>query len=234
MVNLGTVLGLSALGLIFFFREDIGASLSGLKGFGKDFGKLPDININVPDIGNPFEGVPEAFAEAGAGLGQAGADIQKSIAEGIASTQAGIDTSIQQAQQNFDQNIKGISEGAGIAGADIQETFTGNRNAIGDFFGNLFGGGSTSQVEAQDGAPITTPTVTTPATIDRQAGRRTFGGQTQPKMTLTKEQASTPQESNVIISEQPNLSLVSPFLTTQQKTEELGTTSRFSGTGSRR
>jgi len=216
MVNIGTILGLSALGLIIFFRDDIGKSLSGLKGFGKDFGKLPDVNINIPDFGNPFEGLPQVFGDAGEGITQAGIDAQKAIADALAETSKNIDTGIKTAQENFEQNIAGISQGIAeqqeaslVFGADIQEFFTGNRNAIGDFF---------DPTSSKDGEPIKTPTVITPATIERQAGRRTFGGQTEPKMILTKESATTPKESTLIISKQPDLSKVSSFLTNFQKT----------------
>ena len=228
MVNLGTVLGLSALGLIFFFRDDISQSLQGLKGFGSNFGavNLPDININVPKLPT-LEGLPDV----GGVIFDAGVGARQTFDQGIKKTQE----DFEQFGTDVNTNITNIGLGAGVAGADIQETFTGNRNAIGDFFTNIFGGHAEGKIDPVDGAPVVTPTVTTPATIERQAGRRTFGGQTQPKMTLTKTQASTTEQSNIIISKQPDLSLVSPFLKTSQVIQgEQETTSRFSGTGSRR
>ena len=239
MVTLGTIIGLSAVGLLIFFRNDISTALGNLKGFGsefgRDFGSLPDITINVPDFG-----IPEAGATLAGGAGQA----QEAIFKAGVEARKGFDESIQQAQRNFEGNVQGIQQGIAeaqesslVLGADIQETFTGNRNAIGDFFGNLFGNKQNveQQIEKPDGAPITTPTVTTPATIERAGGRRTFGGQTAPKMTLTKMEASTPEQSKVIISKQPDLSLVSPFIKTQEvRNPPFSKTPRFSGGGSRR
>lgn len=228
MVSFGTVAILVGGGLAIFFSKDIATALNNLKGFGssfgQDFGKLPDININVPEF--PEIPIPD-FSTQAQQINQFGIDVQKNINDALANAQSQIDKSLQQSQKDFEQfgtdvntNIAGIQKGfdeAGEAslvfGADIQEGITGNRNAIGDFFGNLFGTGAEKEIEKSDGAPVTTPTVTTPAQIDRQAGRRTFGGQTSPKMTLTKEEATTPTQSNVIISKQPDLTLVSPFLT---------------------
>ena len=54
-------------------------------------------------------------------------------------------------------------------------------------------------------------------------------------MTLTKTEATTEKQSIVIISKQPDLSLVSPFLKTSQVIQgEQESSSRFSGSGSRR
>ncbi len=217
MVSFGTIAILVGGGLAIFFSKDIATALNNLKGFGsdfgKDFGKIPDVTINVPDFGIPQAGenVSKAVEQAGIDIGQFGADVQTNIAESIAGAQAGIDESIKGTQENFEQFGKDVNTNIGIIGEGIT-----------DFFGGIF-----PQKE------ITTVSETTPTITSRRAGTTTrFGGQTAPKEVLTKETASTPE---LIISEQPDLSLVSPFLKTTQTVEEKPeTTSRFSGSGSRR
>jgi len=223
MVSLGTVIGLSAIGLIIFFQKDIGIALGNLKGFGssfgQDFGKLPDININVPDFGLPEAGavVSGALGEAGENINQFGIDVQKNIGDSIKGAQDVIDQSIKETQENFEQFGIDVNTNIGIIGEGITDFGTG----ITDFFGGLFK------------APSTTISASTPSivTTSRRSGTTTrFGGQTAPKEVLTKTTASTP---TVIKSEQPDLSLVSPFLTAFQKdpiTEPTLITSRRTGT----
>jgi len=206
MVSIGTIIGLSAIGLIIFFQKDISVALNNLKGFGssfgQDFGKIPDVTINVPDFGIPEAfaetgkvaedigaGVQEAFGQAGENINQFGIDVQKNIADSIAGAQKGIDESIKGTQEAFEQFGTDVQTNFGIIGAGIT-----------DFFGGI------SPKE-----PITTVSEATPTIISRRAGTSTrFGGQTAPKEILTKETASTP---DLIISAQPDKSLVSPFLT---------------------
>ena len=219
MVSFGTIAILVGGGLAIFFSKDIATALNNLKGFGsdfgKDFGKIPDVTINVPDFGIPQAGasVGKAVEQAGIDIGQFGADVQTNIAESIAGAQAGIDESIKGTQESFEQFGKDVNTNIGIIGTGIT-----------DFFGGII-----PQKE------ITTVSETKPIVLvsSRRAGTTTrFGGQTAPKEVLTKQTATTPE---LIISEQPDLSLVSPFLKTTQTVEEKPeTTSRFSGSGSRR
>jgi len=233
MVNFSTIAIIGGLGLLIFFRKDIGQALESFKGFGaefgKDFGKLPDITINVPDFGLPkaFAETGEAVGEVGAGiagaLGEAGEnieqfgiDVQKNIADSIAGAQATIDKSIKETQEGFEQFGKDVQTNIGIISTGFEEAGEG----ITEFFGGLF---PTKE--------ITTISETTPTIISRRAGTETrFGGQTAPKEILTQQTATTPE---LIISEQPDLSLVSPFLTKFQKdpiTEPTLITSRRTGT----
>ncbi len=229
MVNFSTIAIIGGLGLLIFFKEDVGKFLNQFKGFGQDFGKveLPDININVPDFGLPKvfadtgkgigetgEAIGGALGEAGENIGQFGADVQKNIFDAGVEARKVVDTSIKETQDNFEQFGKDVQTNIDIIGTGIT-----------DFFGGIF---PTKE--------ITTVSETTPTITSRRAGTTTrFGGQTAPKEILTKETAITPE---LIVSEQPDLSLVSPFLKTTQTIEEkpetTTTTSRFSGSGSRR
>jgi len=208
MVNFSTVAIIGVGALLFIFRKDVGGFLNQFKGFGanfgQDFGKLPDININVPDFG-----IPKAFAETGETVGQIGEDInqfgidvQKNIADSIKGAQDVIDQSISDTQKGFEQFGVDVNTNIGIIGTGITDFGTG----ITDFIGGIFSPKpSTTVSEAVPQVTITS----------RRSGTTTrFGGQTTPKEILTKTTASTP---TVIKSEQPNLSLVSPFLTAFQK-----------------
>ena len=213
MVSITDILLVSGIGLALFFREDLGKFLEGFKGFGsefgRDFGKLPDINISVPDFG-----LPEAFGETGKGISELSLGIQEQIGVSIAGAQKGIDETIQTAQSNFEKNIAGISKGFEEAGANLNQFGLDVQTNISNIFNP-----PAEAIPSESPAPASvTPT---PATIERQAGRRTFGGQSAPKMTLTKTEATTPKQSDVIISKQPDLTLVSPFLTAQQSDPEL-------------
>ena len=233
MVNFSTIAIIGGLGLLIFFRKDLGQALESFKGFGsefgRDFGKIPDITINVPDFG-----LPKAFAETGEAVGQAGVDlskaveqagidinqfgidVQKNIADSIAEAQKAIDLSIKDTQEGFEQFGKDVETNVGIISTGITDIGTG----ITDFFGGFF-----PQKE------ITTVSEVVPIITSRRAGTATrFGGQTAPKEILTKETASTPE---LIVAQQPDLSLVSPFLTQTQKDpiqEPTLITSRRTGT----
>jgi len=206
MVNFSTIAIIGGLGLLIFFQKDVGNFLNQFKGFGaefgKDFGKIPDITINVPSFG-----IPEAFAETGKVAEQAGAGIVGALGEtgkaieqaGVGAREvifqagvearAGLDKTIEDTQAGFEQFGKDVQTNIGIIGTGLTE-----------IFGGIFP------------APKTTVSETTPSivTTSRRSGTTTrFGGQTAPKEILTKETATTPK---LIISEQPDLSLVSPFL----------------------
>jgi len=213
LVSITDILLVSGIGLALFFREDLGKFLEGFKGFGQVnlpdvvLPSLPDVTINVPplpditfpelpDIGAGFEqagqDISKAVEQAGIDITQFGEDVQKNIADSIAEAQKGIDVSIKETQAGFEQFGADVETNIGLIGTGITE-----------FFGGLI-----PQKE------ITTISEATPTIISRRAGTETiFGGQTVPKEILTQETASTPE---LIISEQPDLSLVSPFLTTQK------------------
>jgi len=206
MVNFSTIAIIGGLGLLIFFKKDVGNFLEQFKGFGTNFGqvKLPDININVPDFG-----LPEVFADTGKDIDQFGKDVQTNIGEiGANINQFGIDVqqniadSIKGAQDVIDESIKGTQENFEQFGKDVNTNIGIIGTGITDLFGGLF---PTKE--------ITTVSETKPSivTTSRRSGTTTrFGGQTAPKEILTKETASTP---DLIISKQPDLSLVSPFLT---------------------
>ncbi len=210
MVSLGTLGVLGAIGLLVFFREDISTALGNLKGFGsefgRDFGKVPDITINVPSFG-----IPEAFAEtgkvaqeAGAGIDEGVGEVAKSIEEagkgaGEVIFQAGVD-----ARKDFDKTIEDTQNAFEQFGKDVETNIGIIGTGLTDLFGGIF---PTKE--------ITTVSEAVPTITSRRAGTTSrFGGQTAPKEILTKETATTPE---LIISEQPDLSLVSPFLTQFQK-----------------
>ena len=225
MVNFSTVAIIGGLGLLIIFRKDVGGFLDSFKGFGTNLGKieLPDVNINVPDFG-----IPEAFAETGKVAEATGAGIVGALGEtGKAIEQAGIgarEVIFQagvEAREGFDQSIKETQENFEQFGKDVQTNIGIIGTGITDFFGGIF---PTKEITTVSEA---TPTITT---TSRRTGTATrFGGQTAPKEILTKETATTP---DLIISEQPDKSLVSPFLTQFQTVEEKPTliTSRRTGT----
>jgi len=215
MVSFGTIIAIGAIGLLVFFREDISTALGNLKGFGSEFGRdfgklpeLPDITINVPDFG-----IPEAFAETGKVAEEAGAGIVGAITEtgeqireaGVGAREVIFQAGVE-ARKDFDKTIEDAQAGFEQFGKDVET----NIGIIGEGLTSIFGGifpqkEMTTISEAK-------PTITS---TSRRAGTTTrFGGQTAPKEVLTKETATTPE---LIISPQPDLSLVSPFLTQFQK-----------------
>jgi len=226
LVSLGTLGVLGAIGLLVFFREDISTALGNLKGFGsefgRDFGKVPDITINVPSFG-----IPEAFAETGKVAQEAGAGIVEGVGEvataieeagkgaGEVVFQAGVD-----ARKDFDKTIEDTQNAFEQFGKDVETNIGIIGTGLTDLFGGIF---PTKE--------ITTVSEAVPTITSRREGTETrFGGQTAPKEILTKETATTPE---LIISPQPDLSLVSPFLTAFQKDpieEPTLTTSRRTGT----
>jgi len=209
MVNFSTIAIIGGLGLLIFFKKDVGSFLNQFKGFGaefgKDFGKLPDITINVPDFG-----IPEAFAETGKVAEATGAGIVGAISEtGKAIEQAGVgarEVIFQagvEAREGFDKSIADTQAGFEQFGKDVET----NIGIIGEGLTSIFGGIFPTK-------EITTVSETAPSivTTSRRSGTTTrFGGQTAPKEILTKETATT---EKLIVSEQPDLSLVSPFLKT--------------------
>ncbi len=208
MVNLAGIILLSGIGLALFFSKDIKATLDSFKGFGQvnlpELPKLPDVTINVPDFGLPDLGknVGLGLDEAGKNINQFGLDVQKNIGESIAGAQAGIDQSIKETQENFEQFGQDVNTNIGI----ISTGFENAGQGITDFFGGLF---PTKE--------ITTVSQTPPQVTSRRSGTTTrFGGQTAPKEIL---KVGTGTTDDPIVSQQPNLSLVSPFLTAFQKTD---------------
>ncbi|MCH8328848.1 MAG: hypothetical protein IIB81_00470 [Nanoarchaeota archaeon] len=238
MVNFSTIAIIGGLGLLIFFRKDLGQALESFKGFGsefgRDFGKIPDITINVPDFG-----LPKAFAETGEAVGQAGADlsklveqagidinqfgidVQKNIADSIKGAQDVIDQSLKETQEGFEQFGKDVETNVGIISTGITDIGTGITEFVGGFFPD----------------PKTTVSETVPSivTTSRRTGTATrFGGQTAPKEILTPTTATgTGTTTDPFKAQQPDLNLVSPFLTQFQKdpiTEPTLTTSRRTGT----
>jgi len=215
MVNFSTIAIIGGIGLLIFFQKDVGKFLDQFKGFGaefgKDFGKLPDININVPSFGIPEAfaetgkvaeatgaGIVGALTEAGANIEQAGIGAREAIFQAGVEAREGFDKSIQETQAGFEQFGKDVETNVGIIGEGIT-----------DFFGGIF---PTKEITT---VSQVAPTITS---TSRRAGTTTrFGGQTAPKEILTKETATTP---DLIISKQPDLSLVSPFLTKIETVEE--------------
>ena len=212
MVNFSTIAIIGGLGLLIFFQKDVGKFLDQFKGFGENFGavNLPDINISIPSFG-----IPEAFAETGEAVGQAGAGIVGALTEvGSNIEQAGIgarevifqagvearegfDQSIKETQQNFEQFGKDVQTNIGIIGAGITE-----------FVGGIF----------PDPKTIISEKAPSIVTTSRRSGTSTrFGGQTVPKEILTQQTATTPK---IIVAQQPDLSLVSPFLTQFQNVQK--------------
>jgi len=212
MVNFSTIAIIGGIGLLIFFQKDVGKFLDQFKGFGaefgKDFGKLPDININVPSFGIPEAfaetgkvaeatgaGIVGALTEAGAGIEQAGIGAREVIFQAGVEARESFDKSIQETQAGFEQFGKDVETNIGIIGEGLTSVF-----------GGIF---PTKEITT---VSEVTPTITS---TSRRAGTTSrFGGQTAPKEILTKETATTPE---LIISEQPDLSLVSPFLTQFQK-----------------
>jgi len=212
MVNFSTIAIIGGLALIIFFKEDVGKFLDQFKGFGaefgKDFGKIPDITINVPSFGIPEAfaetgkvaeatgaGIVGALTEAGASIEQAGVGAREVIFQAGVEAREAFDKSIEETQAGFEQFGKDVETNIGIIGEGLTS-----------IFGGLF---PTKEITT---VSETKPTITS---TSRRAGTTTrFGGQTAPKEVLTKETATTPE---LIISPQPDLSLVSPFLTQFQK-----------------
>jgi len=209
MVNFSTIAIIGGLGLLIFFQKDVGKFLDQFKGFGENFGavNLPDINISIPSFG-----IPEAFAETGEAVGQAGAGIVGALTEvGSNIEQAGIgarevifqagvearegfDQSIKETQQNFEQFGKDVQTNIGIIGAGITE-----------FVGGIF----------PDPKTIISEKAPSIVTTSRRSGTTTrFGGQTAPKEILTQQTATTGTGTTTdpFKAQQPDPSLVSPFL----------------------
>jgi len=211
LVSITDILLVSGIGLALFFREDLGKFLEGFKGFGQV--NLPDVKLPLSDVSItvPDFGIPEAFAETGKVAGETGAGIVGAISEtskaieeagrgaGEVVFQAGVES-----REAFDKSIEETQKGFEQFGQDVQTNLETIGTGITDLFGGIF---PTKE--------ITVVSEATPIITSRRAGTETrFGGQTAPKEILTKETATTPE---LIVSEQPDLSLVSPFLTQFQK-----------------
>ena len=207
MVNFSTIAIIGGLGLLIFFKKDVGSFLNQFKGFGQnfgqDFGKIPDITINIPDFG-----LPEAGAVIAGGASQIGGELGK-IGENInqfgIDVQTNIQTALDEAGKGIDQSIKDTQAGFEQFGQDVQTNIGNIGTGITEFVGGLFP------------APKTTVSQTTPSivTTSRRTGTTTrFGGQTAPKEILTPTTATTGTGTTTdpFKAQQPDPSLVSPFL----------------------
>lgn len=120
--------------------------------------------------------------QAAFATGQAGGDV-------ITQPIAGLTNTLTSGINNIRLEAQKLFEGLATAGADVQEGFTGNRDAIGDFFG--FGNNNGEQAPALEGFADQTPSVrTTPLRIsdilNPQSGQRLFSpGGTQRRRTDT-------------------------------------------------
>ena len=120
MVNFSTIAIIGTGALLIFFRKDVGLFLESFKGFGsefgKDFGKIPDITINVPSFGIPEAfaetgkvaeatgaGIVGALSEAGASIEQAGIGAREVIFQAGVEAREGFDKSIEDTQAGFEQ-----------------------------------------------------------------------------------------------------------------------------------
>ncbi len=211
MVNFSTIAIIGGLGLLIFFQKDVGKFLDQFKGFGENFGavNLPDININVPNFPTlPDIDLPDvggAIFDAGKSarqvtdkiaidVSQFGQDVQTNIATALDEAGKTFDLGIKETQKNFEQFGQDVQTNIGIIGTGITE-----------FVGGLFP------------APKTTVSQTTPSivTTSRRTGTTTrFGGQTAPKEILTPTTATTGTGTTTdpFKAQQPDPSLVSPFL----------------------
>jgi len=203
LVNLSSVILVAGIGLAIFFRKDIGDFLNSLKGFGTG-----DINVSIipegvipplpplPDVGKiVFDagvGAREAVDVAGKTIFDLGVGAReavdvagKTIFDLGVEARKGFDVSVAETQKAFEETGKNIFE-AGVA----------SREAI-------FGAGvETQKVIAGVGEGIFEAGVATRTAFDEsiqniqtgiaEAGANIFsffGGQTQPKMILTKAEA---------------------------------------------
>jgi len=192
MVNLSSVILVSAIGVGLFFSKDIIAFLNSLKGFGQlpeAFGELPEEGI-IPAIPNVLfgEGTTKQIVETVGG-------VQKTIFDLGVETRKQVDIGLAETQKTLEQ-----------AGAGIFEAGVATREAI-------FKAGVETQVAvSQIGESISQAGVVTREAVEGfgtgifEAGVATreavdvffaplfslFGGQTQPKMILTQEQITDP------------------------------------------
>lgn len=203
MVNLASVILVVGIGLTVFFRKDIGDFLNSLKGFGN----VSQAFAEIPPL--PAGGLVEAGVDVvlgagttqriGAGLEQAREDI----------FQAGVDTAklVEEARQSiFDEGVK-ARESFDISIQETQKAFEATGKAISQAGvatrESIFQAGVEAQkVVAGASEQIFQAGVATRTAFDESIQNISttfgeigsgifsfFGGQTQPKMVLTKAQA---------------------------------------------
>jgi len=199
MVGAGDVILVVSIGLAIFFSKDIIGFLNSLKGFtAQDL--IPSLQINFPDfpefpdipIPPEITAIPKETAKI---FTDPATSVLAPVFEAGVETRIGVDKAIfdlEQSSENFAQQVK---TQIGEVELGFQQTFTGISEGFVTF----------------------------------------FGGQTEPKMILTKDTATQPPEEPtpilqkkagvftptviekvidpIIKAEQPDLSLVSPFLT---------------------
>jgi len=205
LVSLASVILVTGIGLALFFSKDIIDFLNSLKGFGTG-----DINVSLV----PEGAVPTIPAVPEQGIAKEFLDVLGGVGAGEAVEQAGVvtRTAVDQAVFDLTQGVDNLTQQAKTQIGEVELGFQQTQTNIADFFTGV-SEGFTSFFGGQQEPKIilTQETVSDPTILQRKAG--VF----EPKSTtLTK-----PEAEPIITAEQPDPSLVSPFLTlTQPKDPE--------------
>jgi len=206
LVSAGDVILVSAIGLAIFFSKDIIGFLNSLKGFSvSDI--APQLNINIPPLPPlPEIPIPPEISAIPTEVAKIFTEPQISVLAPV--FEAGVETRIGVDKALFDleQSSENFAEQVKTQVGEVELGFQQTQTNIADFFTGISTGFTTF-----------------------------FGGQQEPKMILSKETATQPPPEPIPIlqkkagvfeptviekitepiieAQQPDLSLVSPFLT---------------------
>jgi len=220
MVSLASVILVSGIGLAIFFREDIGKFLESLKGFGQvDISIIPEGAIPtippVPEMG-VTGGLLDVLGGEGTALGvfEAGVETRKGVDEAL--------FNLQQGSENLSQQIKTqigeVELGFQQTQTNIADFFTGISEGFVSFFG---GQTEPKMILTKETASTPPPTETETATIlQKKAGVFVPSEPTKTELESESIIKTTTEQKEIITAEQPDLSLVSPFLTAFQTEQE--------------
>jgi len=225
LVSLASVILVSGIGLAIFFREDIGKFLESLKGFGQvDVSIFPEGAIpKIPPV--PELGVTGGLLDVLGGAGTASGVFQAGV-----ETREGLDEvifNITQGADNLSQQIKTQIGGVELGFQQTQTNIENVLKGISESFATIFGGQTEPKIIlTKDTVNQPPPTETKTATIlQKKAGVfeptekiETVIDPVPFAVVTTAEQKE--EQKTIITAEQPDLSLVSPFLTAFQTTEE--------------
>jgi len=221
LVSLASVILVSGIGLAIFFREDIGKFLESLKGFGQvDVSIFPEGAIpKIPPV--PEMGVTGGLLDVLGGEGTA-----LGVFEAGVETRKGVD----EALFNLSQGAENLSEQIKTQVGEVELGFQQTQTNIADFFSGIsegfatFFGGQTEpkMILTKETASTPPPTETKTATIlQKKAGVFVPTEKTTTEVeSVPFAQVTTAEQKEIIVAEQPDLSLVSPFLTAFQTEEE--------------
>lgn len=224
MVNLSSVILISGIGLAIFFRKDIADFLNSLKGFGTG-----DVNVNlipegaIPEVPPlPESGLAGGLLDVlgGAGTAQsvfvAGQEARIETEKAVGATAEALKVNITDPVLTIftkpqESILQPVFEAGQVAGSTVFQAGVATQQGLENIDQQI----QTQIGEVQLGFQQTQQNIDDFFVGVSESFGSLFGGQSTPKAILTTTTASTPTPTttDIIEAEQPDLTLVSPFLT---------------------